>query len=52
VITYLTFRLPNGGMAKICFTRMTKEDTWVCQMPDETMQDLQTMLGQDFYESL
>jgi hypothetical protein len=52
MITFLTFRLPNGGMAKLCFTRMSKDDSWVCQMPEETLTDIQHMLGQDFYESI
>jgi hypothetical protein len=52
MITYLTFRLPTGGIAKLCFTRMTDNDNWVCQVPEETMTDIQNILGQDFYESL
>jgi hypothetical protein len=49
---FVTFRLPNGHWAALLFTRMTEEDNWICQMPDETMQDLQKMIGNDLYESL
>jgi hypothetical protein len=52
MITFLTFRLPDGGMAKLCFTKMHEEDNWICQMPSETMHDIQKMLGKDFYESV
>ena len=49
---YITFRLPNGHWAAMLFTRMSEDSNWICQMQDETMQDLQKMIGNDLYESL
>jgi hypothetical protein len=52
MITHLTFRIPDNRIVSLCFTRLTEDDNWVCQMPNETMKDLQAILGKDFYESL
>ena len=49
---YVTFRLPNGYWAAMLFTRMHKDDSWMCQLSNEAMQDLQKMIGNDIYESL
>jgi hypothetical protein len=45
MVTYLTFNLPNDYVVKLCFTRMTEEDQWFCQMSDEVMDDLQSLLS-------
>lgn len=49
---YITFRLPCGHWAALLFTRLTEEDNWVCQVSDETMQDIQKLIGNDLYESI
>ena len=49
---YVTFKLPTGHWAALLFTQTSEEDTWVCQMPNETMQDLQKSIGNNLYESL
>jgi hypothetical protein len=51
MIKFVTMRLPEGIFVKLCFTRMTEEDTWMCQMDDDTMNDIQKIIGQDFYGS-
>lgn len=52
MIKYVTLVLPEGMMLKLCFTRMTNDDTWVCQMDDDLMKDVQHVLGQGFYGSI
>lgn len=49
---YVTIRLPNGKWAALLFTRVHEDDNWICQMPNEVMQDLQKIIGNDIYESL
>ena len=47
MIQYLEFNV-NGATVRLCFTRMTEEDTWICQMTDEVMQDLIQLTDEDF----
>lgn len=46
---YITIQLPDGYFLKLLFTRMTEEDTWICQMDDSMMKDVQHIIGQGFY---
>ena len=47
MIQYLEFNA-NEVTIRLCFTRMNEEDTWICQMDDETMQDLIQITDEDF----
>lgn len=47
MIKYLEFEA-NGTTIRLCFTRMSEEDTWICQMDDETMDDIETIIDPDF----
>ena len=47
MIEYLEFEI-NGATVRLCFTRMTEDDNWVCQMSDETLKDLQMIVDKDF----
>ena len=49
---YVTFKLPTGHWMALLFTQTSEEDTWICQMTNETMQDLQKVIGDNLYESL
>ena len=49
MIQHLEFEV-GGAVITLCFTRMTEEDTWICQMPDTTMVDIQDILTGDQYE--
>lgn len=49
MIQYLEFEV-GEALIKLCFTRMTEEDTWVCQMPNETMVDIQDILSGEQYD--
>lgn len=51
MIKFVSMRLPEGTFLKLCFTRMTEHDAWVCQMDDDTMNAVQKVIGQDFYGS-
>ena len=45
---FVTFKLPDGKYAKLLFTRYSEDDNWFCQMSDESMDELQDILGKDF----
>lgn len=47
MIEYLEFEI-NGALIRLCFTRMSEDDNWICQMPDETLKDLQMITHKDF----
>ena len=47
MIQYLEFNV-NGALIRMCFTRMTENDTWICQMSDEAMNDLIQLTDEDF----
>lgn len=47
MIKYLEFNV-NEVTIRLCFTRMSEEDTWICQMDDETMEDIDTLIDPDF----
>lgn len=47
MIQYLEFNA-NGATIRLCFTRMTEDDTWICQMDNETMQDLIELTDEGF----
>jgi hypothetical protein len=47
MIKYLEFNV-NEVTIRLCFTRMTEEDTWVCQMTDEIMNDIEEIIDPDF----
>jgi hypothetical protein len=47
MIEYLELEI-NNAIIRLCFTRMTEEDNWFCQMPDETLKDLQMIVHKDF----
>lgn len=49
---YITITLPEGHFLKLLFTRMTEQDTWICQIDDDMMKDVQKVLGQGFYGSI
>lgn len=49
---YITLRLPENVYLKLLFTRMHDDDTWICQMDDEMMQDVQKVIGQGFYGTI
>ncbi len=52
MINYITLQLPEGKLLKLLFTRMTEDDTWVCQMDTEFMDAVQNVIGQGFYGSI
>jgi hypothetical protein len=49
---YITLRLPEGYLVKLLFTRMIDGDSWICQMDDDMMKDVQKIIGQGFYGSI
>lgn len=49
---YITLRLPEGMCLKLLFTRMTEDDTWICQMDDDMMNAVQEVIGQGFYGTI
>jgi hypothetical protein len=52
MMKYITLRLPEGVCLKLLFTRMNENDTWVCQMDDDMMRDVQKVIGQGFYGAI
>jgi hypothetical protein len=46
MVEFLEFEI-NGAAVRLCFTRMSEEDSWFCQMPDETLKDLQAIAQKD-----
>jgi hypothetical protein len=46
---YITVILPEGKMLRLLFTRMSEEDSWICQLHDDLMQDIQHTIAQGFY---
>lgn len=49
---YITLTLPEGMMLKLLFTRMTKDDAWVCQLDDDLMQQVEKIIAQGFYGAI
>ena len=49
---YISLQLPEGHFLKLLFTRMTEDDTWICQMDDDMMKDIQKAIGQGFYGTI
>ncbi len=49
---YISLRLPEGHLLKLLFTRMHDDDTWICQMDNEMMKDVQKVIGQGFYGTI
>ncbi len=47
MIEYLEFNV-NKTKIRLCFTRMSEEDTWICQMDDETLEDIKMITDQDY----
>lgn len=52
MIKYITLPLPEGNCLKLLFTRMSDDDTWVCQMDHEMMQSVQKVIAQGFYGTI
>ncbi len=49
---YISLHLPEGRFLKLLFTRMNEDDSWVCQMDDEMMREVQKVIGQGFYGTI
>jgi hypothetical protein len=52
MMTYITLVLPEERMLKLLFTRINEDDTWVCRMDDNMMQQVQKVIGQGFYGTI
>jgi hypothetical protein len=49
MIQYLEI-IRGEALIKLCFTRMSEDDDWVCQLPNETLTDIQDILNGDYHE--
>lgn len=52
MIQYITINLPEGKLLRLMFTRMTEDDTWICQLDPELMESIQYTIAQGFYGSI
>ncbi len=52
MMQYVSVPLPEGHFLKLLFIRMNEEDSWVCHMEDDLMNEVQKIIGQGFYGSI